>query len=146
MQLPIQITIAEEYKMAVDRGYQPLQDYKKFYIAPPLRIAIQRELFGHSFIGKGNVVQANQRFYAWCWEHSPHYCEECAKPLHNYSSVYVSHILSRGANPEKAHDPRNKNILCFNHHQQWENETQRKSMRIYKGNLKIIQLLINDYQ
>lgn len=146
IELPIKISIAEEYKMAVARGYEPLQDYKKFYISPPLRIEIQRYLFGKSHISKGNIVEANQRFYKWCWDNNPHYCEECAAPLHGYSSKFVSHILSRGANPEKAHDPRNKNILCFNHHQQWENETQRKEMRIYKKNLIIIDLLINDYK
>lgn len=146
MQLPIKLTTIDEYELAASYGWHPLQDYKKFALAVPLRVDLQRELFGRSFIGKGNVVQANQRFYVWCWEHSPQICEECTTPLHGYSSKFISHIIGRGARADIAHDPRNKNILCFKHHQQWENEQQRKSMRIYKTNLKIIELLKLDYQ
>lgn len=146
MELPYHITIIEEYRLAVQNGYQPLSQYKLFTLDINLRIQIQRELFGKSLISKGNIVQGNDRFYKWCWENSNQVCEECGKPLHNYSSVFVSHILTRGANPEKAHDPRNKNILCYEHHQQWENETQRKKMRIYKMNLYIISLLKMDYE
>lgn len=146
MEFPIEITLIEEFEMVSSRGWQPLQDYKKFHIEINLRIAIQRELFGKSLISKGSVVEANQRFYIWSWENNPHFCEECAKPLQEYSSKFISHIISRGARPDIAHDPRNKNILCFEHHQKWENETQRKTMRIYKTNLKIIEILNNDYQ
>lgn len=67
------------------------------------------------------------------------------KPLREYSSVYVSHILTRGAHPDMAHDPRNINILCFNHHNQWENG-DRRAMRIYEKNVETIELLKNEYQ
>lgn len=146
MELPIVLQSVEEYEYAVSRGYQPLQDWKKFTLHVPLRIDLQRALFGKSHISKGNVVEANQRFYYWCWDNNPHFCEECAHPLHDYSSVYVSHILSRGAHPESAHDPRNKNMLCPGHHRQWENEQARKQMKIYKSNLFIIEILKKDYQ
>lgn len=145
MQLPINISDADEYRYAVSRGYQPLQDWKKFKLPVQLRIDIQREQFGKSYLSKGDVVQANQRFYYWCWEHKSNYCEECAKPLHNYSSVFISHILTRGARPEIAHDPRNVNILCYKHHEQWETG-KRQLMRIYKTNLFIIELLKTDYR
>lgn len=145
MQLPIEISSAAEYSYAVSRGYQPLQDWKKFKLPVQLRIDLQREIFGKSATSKGSVIQANQRFYLWCWDNKENYCEECAKPLHHYSSVFISHILTRGARPEIAHDPRNVNILCFDHHQQWETGN-RSLMRIYKTNLFIIDLLKTDYR
>ena len=67
------------------------------------------------------------------------------KPLSQYSAVHVSHILSRGAFPEMAKDPRNFNILCLEHHNQWENG-KRESMRINRYNEMIICLLRRDYQ
>lgn len=146
IKLPIEISILEEYELALSHGYNPLQDWKKFNLFVPLRIEIQRQLFGRSVLSRGNVREANQRFYVWSWENNEHYCEECGKPLQGYSAKFISHILTRGAHPEMAHDPRNKNILCFQHHQNWEDERKRKDMRIYKTNLKIIEILINDYQ
>lgn len=149
--LPIPVESVEEFEMIVRRGYDPLQDWKKFRLNISLRIQIQRELFGKSFISKGDVVAANDRFYHWCWENNKQRCEECAAPLQEYSSKFISHIISRGARPEMAHDPRNKNILCFNHHQQWEETDKKKKrnryqMNIYRTNLRIIQLLKTEYQ
>lgn len=109
-----------------------------------LRVEIQRELFGHCVFGRGNIPQANERFFRWVWEHKPHRCEECLKPLRNYSAVYCSHILTRGAFPEMAHDARNINILCFEHHSCWENGDKTK-MRIYSGNMRMIELMKNEY-
>lgn len=145
IELPIKISIIEEYNLAIQRGYEPLQDWKRFAIAVPLRIDIQRELFGRSVLSKGDVVKGNQRYYEWCWEKNEPYCEECGLPLQGYSAKFISHILTKGANSEKAHDPRNKNILCFKDHQRWEDERERKKMRIYRVNLKIIDLLNKDY-
>jgi len=145
LQLPIIISNADEYRYAVSRDYQPLQDWKKFKLPVQLRIDLQREIFGKSLLSKGDVVKANQRFYYWCWDNKANYCEECAKPLHNYSSVFISHILTRGSRPEIAHDPRNVNILCYKHHEQWETG-KRQLMRIYKTNLFIIELLKTDYR
>lgn len=140
---PVIITEAEEYNICIQRGYEPLLDVR-FKIDIKLRIDIQREIFGNSFLSRGDVVQANQRFYQWMWERKKHYCEECLRPLPNYSSVWVSHILTRGAFPEIGHDPRNINILCHKHHEQWETG-KRETMRIYPGNVKIIKLLKNEY-
>lgn len=140
----IVISSVEEYNYCIQRGYQPLLD-SNFKLDIDFRINIQRQIFGNSFISKGDVVQANQRFYNWMWDHKPHYCEECLKPLPNYSSIYISHILTRGAFPEMAHDPRNINILCFDDHSKWETG-KRETMRIYPGNKKIITLLKNEYQ
>ena len=136
---PIKITERYEYEYIVGRGFQPLLDWKRFKMDIRLRIAIQTELFG-----RGHTPQENERFYKWIWENKPHRCEETLKPLNHYSSVYISHILTRGAFPEMAHDPRNCNLLCFEMHNRWENH-DRHNMRIYPGNVKVIELLKKEY-
>lgn len=139
------IKTEEEYNMVVSRGYQPLLNNRFFLLDIDLREKLQKRIFGHCAIGRGrDIMAANDRFFHWVWDHKPHYCEECMKPLHDYSAVYCSHILTRGAHPEMAHDPRNINILCFRHHNQWENG-DKKSMRIYPGNMRIINELLEDY-
>lgn len=138
MMEPIVIDTRELYDYARSRGYEPLTD-KRFVLDINLRVSIQRALFG-----SGHTPAENERFYRWCWEHKPHICEECMRPLREYSATYASHILSRGAHPEAAHDPRNINILCFNHHSVWENGN-RENMRIYLGNMKTIEQLKKEY-
>ena len=134
-----------EYDYVKSRGYEPLLSNKHFRLDIKLREQIQNKLFGHCITGRGNdVMAANERFFRWVWEYKPHYCEECMRPLRSYSVVYCSHILTRGAHPEMAHDPRNINILCFEHHNMWENGN-RKRMRIYPGNQRIINELLKDY-
>lgn len=127
------------YQYAKKRGYEPLID-KRFIIDIDTRIDIQQRLFG-----KGHSPEENDRFYRYCWDIYPHVCSECLKPLRQYSAVYISHIKTRGSHPQMAHDVRNINILCFEHHNQWENGN-RKHMRIYPGNQRIIEELINDYK
>lgn len=134
----IWIDTREGYNYARSRGYEPLLG-GKFRLDINLRVAIQQELFG-----KGHTPQENEKFYRWCWEHKPHRCEETMRPLPNYSAVYISHILTRGAHPEAAHDPRNTNILCLEAHNHWENGP-RTDMRICAGNLLTIAELKDDY-
>lgn len=135
-----------EYDLVKSRGYEPLLPNKYFRLDIKLREQIQKRLFGHCITGRGNdIMVANDRFFHWIWEHKPHYCEECLKPLRNFSAVYCSHILTRGAYPEMAHDCRNINILCFEHHNMWEDNTRRHKMRIYPGNQLIIKELLEDY-
>lgn len=138
MMEPIVIDTRELYDYARSRGYEPLMD-KRFVLDINLRVSIQRALFG-----SGHTPAENERFYRWCWEHKPHICEECMRPLREYSATYVSHILTRGAHPEMEHDCRNINILCFNHHNQWENGN-RENMRIYLSNMKTIEQLKKEY-
>jgi len=109
-------------------------------MAHGLRVSIQRELFG-----EGHTPAENEKFYRWCWEHKPHICEECMKPLRDYSAVHISHILTKGANPAMAHDPRNVNILCLEHHCAWENGN-RAAMRIYERNQRTIEMLKEEYK
>lgn len=131
------ITTRAEYDYAVGRGLHPLLG-GWFRLEHSLRVEIQRELFG-----EGHTPDENERFYRWCFEHRPQECEECLRPL-QYSAVHVSHILSRGAHPEIAHDPRNINILCPRHHATWENGN-RESMRIYERNRRTIRELKQEY-
>lgn len=140
---PIQILTREEYEYSVNRGFEPLID-KRFALYHPLRIEIQRELFGRGVFGYDTTL-ANQNFFRWVWAHKKHYCEETMRPLHYYSATFISHILSRGAHPDMAVDPRNVNILCAEMHEKWENG-KRKEMRIYPGNARTIELLKKEYQ
>jgi hypothetical protein len=127
-----------DYDAFLKKGINPLIDID-FVFDIYLRIDIQKELFGSS------VVRANQKYYEYCWKHKPHFCEECGRPLTFYSATFISHILSRGANPEKAHDPRNSNILCAVHHAQWESPIKRVTMSIAAKNMFIIEMLKREY-
>lgn len=138
------ITTREEYDLVTSRGYEPLIDERFFVLEHGLRVALQREIFGHSLTSRGNIMQANERFFRWVWAHKPHICEETMRPLREYSAVYCSHILTRGAYPEMAHDPRNINILCFEAHNKWENG-DRQRMRIYAKNEVTIEKLKQEY-
>jgi len=137
------IETSEEFNTIMQRGFNPLFN-PIFTIDIKLRIQIQHQIFGNSLISKGDIPKANEKFYKYMWQYKPHYCEECLKPLRNYSSVFISHILSRGSSPEMAHDVRNINILCMDHHNQWETG-KRETMRIYPCNLKIIKTLKTEY-
>lgn len=141
---PYLVTERWEYDLIVDRGFEPLIDINNFQMEINLRIAIQKEIFGHCIFGRGNVMQANERFFRWVWAHKPHICEETMQTLRNYSAVHCSHILTRGAHPEMAHDPRNINLLTFEMHERWENG-DRQNMRIYARNMRIVELLKQEY-
>lgn len=134
----IAISTREEYDYAKGRGFEPLID-RRFQMDIDLRVSIQQELFG-----VGHTPAENEKFYRWCWEHYPHYCQETMRPLKQFSATYISHILTRGAHPEMAHDPRNVNILCFEMHNRWE-VGDRENMRIYVSNQQIIEKLKKEY-
>lgn len=135
---PIVIDTRELYDFARKRGYEPLID-RRFAVEINLRVSIQRELFG-----RGHTPEENERFYRFCWDHYPHVCSETMRPLHQYSAAYVSHIMTRGAHPDMAHDPRNVNILSVEMHNRWENG-DRQNMRIYRANQLTIEQLKKEY-
>ena len=120
------ITTHEEYEYCVQRGLEPLIDETHFTIDIRLRVEMQEDKFG----SRKKITARNQKFFHWVWLHKEHFCEECGRPLPEYSATFCSHILSRGAHPEMAIDPRNINILCFNHHQQYE-FGDRQALKIY---------------
>lgn len=136
--MAILIEDLECYKYAKSKGYEPLTD-KRFEMPIKVRVDVQRYLFG-----AGHTPAENERFYRYCWDLYPHICEECMRPLTQFSATYISHIRTRGAFPEAAHDVRNVNILCFKHHNQWETGN-RKAMRIYPGNVQTIEQLTKEY-
>lgn len=138
LRTPILVFGVADYNRLKIAGYEPLID-QRFEMDIFERIEIQRMLFG-----TGHTPAENEKFYRWCWEHLPHRCEETMKPLREYSSVYISHILTRGAHPDMAHDPRNINILSFEAHNRWENG-DREKMRIYEKNCRTISLLRAEY-
>lgn len=135
---PFLIDTREQYDLCKAHGIEPLVD-RRFTMEIRLRVSIQRELFG-----TGHTPAENERFYRFCWDHYPHICAECMRPLRQYSATYVSHIMTRGAHPETAHDCRNVNILCFSHHSVWENG-DRRNMRIYPGNVRTVEQLKREY-
>ena len=138
---PVVIHTREDFESAVKRGFNPLcEDAWKLPMAVDLRREIQREMFGK------NDAAGNQKFYKYCLEHKPLVCEECGCPINHPSAYNVSHILTRGAHPEMAHDPRNVNILCPKHHSAWEQATTRRGMLIEPKNERIIKQLKKEYQ
>lgn len=140
------IVTYDEYEHFVSLGYQPLVDWRKFEIEIRLRVEIQRITFGHTILTKAdNLVRANDRFYRWVFENKLQVCEETGQQIYEYAAVYISHILTRGAHPEMAHDPRNTNILIPTKHNRWESGNNR-GMKIYALNQYIIKLLTNDYK
>lgn len=139
----IRIETRQEYDYAKSRGYDPLLS-RFFEMDIKLRVDVQREIFGKSFTGRGNVVSGNDRFYHYCWDNKIHVCEECMKPIENYASIHISHIITRGSHPEMGHDPRNVNILCEKHHRQWES-LKREKMRIYRQNMRTESTLRAEY-
>jgi len=138
----IEINSRLEYDYVVSRGHQPLLDWKKYIMPIELRLLIQDEYFGAA-----DFQKENQKFYRWVWEHSIHNCAETGLPLPTYSSVYISHIISRGSDRRMAIDPRNVNILSPQIHALWdsENKSQKQKLNIYRENQLIINLLKKDY-
>lgn len=135
----IEVNTRAEYDYLVSRGYQPLKDWRTFRMNFKLREQIQFDLFG-----SGDFTKQNDKFYHMVWNHSLHNCAECGQPLFDYSSVYISHIISRGSDRGLAIDLRNANVLCYKHHKFWESQYNYK-MNIYRQNQIVIRLLKNDY-
>lgn len=99
--------------------------------------------------GQSKVRQAKQDTYRRFWEscEKTHgglrdaegnlwlLCSECTasgiKYHIPYAAAHCSHIISKGAHPAIAHDLDNLEVLCLDHHRQWEDSHARKSMRIY---------------
>lgn len=145
------INSREEFELCLSHGVNPLFWNRFIKLDFGLRISLQNELFGKSELGKGSVIKANDRYYHYCFSNSLLICENCGAPLFInrnidgcYSAKNVSHILSRGANAELAHDPRNHNILCGTCHKTWESP-QNKGMLIYMDNQVVIKELRKDY-
>ena len=145
IQNPIYIGDYQSYFYCVQRRYEPLVD-DLFKMDIRLRVYLQNQYFlVRKKGGKIDRQRSNIKFYKWVWDHKPHQCEETLTPLEKYSAKFVSHILTKGAYPEMAFDPRNTNILRFDKHRLWENDEARKGMLIYIQNMKIIELLKSEY-
>lgn len=138
----IYISSYPEYEYCVNRGYEPLLDWRMFQIDIKLRVEIQKSIFGAA-----NFQQENQKFYRWVWDRKIQVCEESARPLYNYSSEFISHIITKGADRRMAIDPRNVNILYTPFHNIWDRgtESDRMKMNIYILNQYVINLLKTDY-
>ena len=136
-----EVNTREEYDALLQRGIDALCD-DRYHLEIHLRREIQKEKFG------GNNAEGNAKFYAYCLRHKPLVCENCGKPIRNPSATNVSHILTRGAHPEMAFDPRNINILCWECHNAWEHKTTRWKLRMWfvEKNDRTIEQLKQEYQ
>ena len=136
-----EVNTREEYDALLQRGIDALCD-DRYHLEIHLRREIQKEKFG------GNNAEGNAKFYAYCLHHKPLVCENCGKPIRNPSATNVSHILTRGAHPEMAFDPRNINILCWECHNAWEHKNTRWKLRMWfvEKNERTIEQLKQEYQ
>jgi len=147
----INISTFEELDLCLKHGINPLFWNRFIKLEIGFRIEVQNRLFGKSELGKVDVLKANDKFYHYCFEHSTLHCENCGQKVYKlrniegcYSAIYISHILTRGSNPNIAHDPRNHNFLCPKCHDKWETGN-RKEMLIYLDNQIVIKELKQDY-
>ena len=142
MILPIEISTIAEYQICKDRKFEPLIDYFNFYIDMKLRVYLQNELFPEQ------SPENDIKFYKWVFENKSKFCEETANELLEYKSIFISHILTKGAFTECRYDGRNINLLIPRIHHIWEFGTneQKRKLKIYDKNQYIIQLLKNDYK
>ena len=138
-------TLDEFFDLESD-GYKPLIDWKHFRMPITLRLEIQHSLFGSPVFTRHSTVIANDKYYHYCWKNKIQVCEECCIPLYEYSAKFISHIISKGAAPEMAHDPRASRILCFDCHQEAEHETTHRMMKIFETDQIILRLLNYEYQ
>lgn len=134
------MTTREDYDILLSKGIDCLYD-PRFDLEIGLRIAIQKEKFGK------NDDEGNAKFYHYCLTHFPMVCENCGKPIRYPWATNVSHILTRGAHPSLAHDPRNINILCAECHSAWEHTTTRYKLRLWfvEKNERTIEELKREY-
>ena len=136
-----EVNTREEYDALLQRGIDALCD-DRYHLEIHLRREIQKERFG------GNNAEGNAKFYAYCLRHKPLVCENCGVPIRHPSATNVSHILTRGAHPEMAFDPRNINILCWECHNAWEHKNTRWKLRMWlvEKNERTIEQLKQEYQ
>ena len=77
------------------------------------------------------------------WKERPHKCVECGKNLGPIMRpIYMSHYISKGSAPILRLDPENIDILCPDHHHQWEFGS-KKSMKIWNEE-KYMKLKLKD--
>jgi hypothetical protein len=144
----MEIATKEEFFYCLNYNINPLFWNRIIKVNITLRIELQNEIFKPHL----GIEQANNRYYQYCYENSLKVCVNCGMPsnyLKNDEEITqiaknVSHIITRGSNPNMAFDLRNHNILCFKCHSKWESE-KNKEMLIYYDNKVIIKELREDY-
>lgn len=97
-------------------------------------------------------IKLDEKTYKEVFDKSNHACEECGAWLGDQfesngkilNRWRYSHILPKGLYGKCRNDVRNFNNLCFVCHQIWE-FGDRETMKIYKPNLEIIEILKSEY-
>jgi 5-methylcytosine-specific restriction endonuclease McrA len=107
---------------------------------------IQRQPIKKQSAKRSSVLKKDRDFYETLWQTKPHFCEECGKYLgDNLRPHFFSHILTKGSHPVLRWNLDNINILCLEHHNQWE-FGRRDVMTIGIKNKPIIERLLKDEQ
>jgi hypothetical protein len=87
---------------------------------------------------RDSVSEEDKKLYSRVWVARPHYCEECNVFLGQVPIPhFFSHVLTKAAHPKLRHVDANINLLCYDHHQQWE-FGKRSEMRIAESNEELI--------
>jgi sugar phosphate isomerase/epimerase len=88
------------------------------------------------------VQELDRELWARVWADRKHVCEECGVGLGNEPLPhFFSHILTKQAHPKLRHVDEVIQLLCYEHHAQWE-FGKRSEMRTYKLNQERIQDLL----
>ena len=88
------------------------------------------------------VLKADREMYQRIWDSRPRVCEECGIQLGSEPRPhFFSHILTKAAHPKLRHVDQNIQLLCLEHHNQWE-FGKRKEMRTWELNECRISLLL----
>lgn len=123
------------------------KDYTKKQIARTANKPIVRKPLKKVSAKGKKVIDEDTAVYEKLWAKRPHRCEECGKWLGDtWSRHNFSHIISKGAYIQLRHDERNFNILCLEHHNQWE-YGKRDLMKIRvknEGVINQLKLEVND--
>lgn len=83
----------------------------------------------------------DNQFYRQIWEEREHKCKECGRFLGDkLHHLFFSHHLAKGTYGKLRHDPENIDLLCMEHHTQWD-FGNKEMMKIYseERRLKLIQ-------
>jgi hypothetical protein len=122
-------------KMCKDCYWKQNAESKKAK-APKKDVLEKVEWKGKKFSTKAlEQIKKDNEFYKEIWAEREHICEECGIYLGDVmNKVFMSHHLTKGSTPTQRYNKLNINLLCYQHHSDWE-FGDKKKMRIYNEEL-----------
>ena len=90
---------------------------------------------------KGHKTTGEKELFLQIWSERPHLCVNCNKDLGTEPrTFFFSHILSKGAHPEKRLLKNNIQLLCYQCHHAYDHGTKeqflKRSFKVQVVNLK----------